>query len=247
MSWPVNLCFVMFYLEMYNININIILIWVLSVIIDVIMFILLSLQIAALIAQESQTQTVDELCVVSQTPRTLQTLPPPSPPTSPPPLSRLMPLALHPLTIGSALPPLDLCSLPAVWGPHWRSRRGAAEPVKRDTGSGWAAAHRASRPEDIGGSRTSARGHSSWFCMAATSSWCEEEEGKNASRLLIKCRTWRRESPELDVPGHKGHAQCLLLLSEHPPPPMVQSELSGKYYTEGDMWTREGNTPTCTA
>lgn len=137
----------------------------------------------ALITPENQKQSVEELCAVSPTPRTLRTPPPPFPlPTTPRPLSPPTPQALPPLTIGSAPHPPGPCSPPVVWGPRWPRQRGAEERVKPATGS--AAAHHASPREATGGTRTSARGHSSWFCTAATSSWCEAEEGRNAGRRL---------------------------------------------------------------
>lgn len=145
----------------------------------------LSPQSAALIAPESRRQRADEVYAVSPTPRTLRTPPPPfPPPTTPPPLSLPMPPALPPLTTGSAPPPPGPCSPPAVWGPRWPRKTGATKLARPATGSGLAAVHRGSPREATGGSRTSARGHSSWFCMAATSSWCEAEEGRNASRRL---------------------------------------------------------------
>lgn len=71
--------------------------------------------------------------------------------------------------------------------------------VKAATGSGSAAAPHAIPREVTGGSRTSARGHSSWFSMAATSLWYEAGEGRNAGRRLFGCRRvykkGRRESP----------------------------------------------------
>lgn len=190
----------------------------------------------ALTTSGSLKQRADELCAVNPTPRTLRTRPPPFPPTTPLPLS---PPALPPLTTGSAPPPPGPCSPPVVWGPRWSMRREATELVRPATGSGSAAAHRASPQEATGGSLTSARGHSSWFCMAATSSWCEAEVGGNArSRLLacrrmyVKKRRWRwrrrRENRGLNEAGPGARlvpsvGRCPFL-SAHPPPPLVQSE-----------------------
>ena len=217
----------------------------------------LSLQSAALIAPESRMQLSDEVCAVSLTPRTLLTPSPPFlPPTTPPPLSPPTPPALPPLTTGSDLPPLGPCSPPVVWGPRWPRRRGAKELVRPATGSGSVAAPRASPREATGGSRTLARGHSSWFCTAATSSWCEGEEGRNAGRcrhrMFERRRAYekgRRESPGLNEAGHGAQCRLLPLLSAHPPPPLVQSEEEGqnkgredwKYDTEGqkDRWSKK--------
>lgn len=145
----------------------------------------LSLQSMALFAPENQRQSAEELCVVSPTPRTLQTPPPPFPLLiSPPPLSPPTRQARHHLTTGFVPPPPGPCSPPVVWGLHWLRWRGVKEQVKPATGSGSAAVHRANPREATGGSQTSARGHSSWFCTAATSSWCEAEDGQKASRRL---------------------------------------------------------------
>ena len=168
----------------------------------------LSTQSPAFIAPESRRQRADEFCIASRIPRTQQTPPPPSPhPTTPPLLSPPTPPALRPLTTGFAPPLPGRCSPPAVWGPaRWARQRQVTEGARPSTGSGWAAAHRASPREPTGGSLNSARGHSSWFCTAATSSWCEAKEGRNAGHRLWSTGGWarsgRRESPGMDEAGH---------------------------------------------
>ena len=172
---------------------------------------------------ESRTQRAEELYAASPTPRTRPTPPPPSPPPiTLPLLSPPTPLVPHLLTTVSAPPPPGPCSHPVVWGPRWPRQRRAPEPGRRASGWGWAAAHRATPRGAIGENRTLARGHSSWFCMAATSSWCDDKEEWNSSRRLFErkrvCLKGRRESDGLKG----GTPQC--------PPPSSPGPVEAESY-----------------